>query len=152
SDPFTSLGQANAIASAVGALLWLALRRHIYGRRELSLSSCPLLGAQVVLGLVGNGLLLLPALLQLISLPTATANLVAVGEVWGWLALVLALAAALWYADQVAPAARVHCLVIFGLAAGVLAAGTVAPWDRRNWLSFHALTVCWCLTGLATLA
>ena len=64
--------QANVIASATGALLWLAMRRHIYGRLEISLSSGPLLAAQVSLGVLGNVLLLgLPLLTARVGVLTA---------------------------------------------------------------------------------
>jgi hypothetical protein len=146
------LVQANAIASAVGALLWLTMRRHIYGRPELSLSSGPLLAAQGTLGLLANGLLLGLPLVLLAVYPPLAPDLAQVGEAGGWLALILAFAAALWFADQVLPRNRVHILVLFGLALGVLAACALGPLDPGNWLSFHALTVTWCLTGLLTLA
>ena len=50
--------QANGVASAAAALVWLGMRRHIYGQLELSIESGPLIAVQVALGLFANVLLL----------------------------------------------------------------------------------------------
>jgi hypothetical protein len=144
--------QANTIATAAGALLWLAMRRHIYEQPELSISGGPLLAAQVTLGIVGNALLLGWPLVLLVVYPPLASGLGQFGEAWGWLALLLAFTASLWYCDQIAPPKRAHIVVIFGLALGVLAACAVGPFDTGDWLSFHVLTAIWCMTGLLTLA
>jgi hypothetical protein len=161
SDEFAFLchmGQANVIATAAGTLLWLAFRRRIYQQRELSVRTGPLLAVQVALGLLSNLAMLGLAFLGLFVDPTIAGKLAEVGGPWGWLALILTLSAALWYADQVIPRNRAHVLVLGGLLLGVLAACTAGNWDTGptpsplKWLSFHVLTVLWCMTGLFTLA
>ena len=49
------------------------------------------------------------------------------------------------------PALRGWAGGVGGLTAGVWLAGTAAPWDRGNWLSFHAVMATWLLAGLTSL-
>src|SRR5262249_61301588 len=76
----------------------------------------------------------------------------AVGNVWGWLALLLALAAGFWYVVVAARHAAVHLLGSAGLAVGVLAACTINRWDAGDWLSYHLLVAAWTLAAALPLA
>jgi hypothetical protein len=139
---------ANVTASAGVALVWLGLRRRLPDWPAPG----PLLALQAVLGLAGNTmLLLLPAGLLLLDpdtpLPPAFD---AAGFGGGWLALLLAAAAALWHFGDVAPRRRLHVLALTGLSAGVLIACLARRWDGPGlWRSFHVLTAAWGLLGLA---
>jgi hypothetical protein len=140
------LVQVNVLVSAAVALGWLALQRR--------LPAVPLLAVQVALGLAANAVLLAVPLLSLVAAPAVPLppGLLPVGAVWGWLALLLALAAAGWYAADAVPGGVGHLLPVLGLAAGVLAACAVNPWDGGTWLSYHVLLVAWALTALVTVA
>jgi hypothetical protein len=153
-DWWIYLVQANVIASAAIALLWLVARKRLYGERELTLSAGPLLATQVSLGLCGNALLLTGPLVQLFAEPAALSEgWLAVGHFSGWLALVLTLVAAFWYAEQIVPRNRGQVLVAFGLAAGIVAACTASGRDpSAAWLGYHVLLTAWAGTGLALAA
>jgi hypothetical protein len=140
------LVQVNVLVSVAVALGWLALRRR--------LGAGPLLAAQVALGLVANAALLAVPLVSLVTAPAAPLppELLAVGALWGWLALFLALAAACWYAAETAPGGVLALVPALGLAAGVLAACAVNPWDGGTWLSYHVLLSSWALTALVPVA
>jgi hypothetical protein len=143
-----TLFQANVIASAGATLLWLWLRRRLHEPADLARTAGVPLAVQVALGCVGNILLLLLPLLMLVVDPNLVpANLARVGDVWGWLALTLALAAAVWYFRQVEARMGVHLMGVLGLALGVLLACTVSRGDAGNWLSFHVLTASWLIVG-----
>jgi hypothetical protein len=156
--------QANAAATGAAALLWLAARKRFYGDLELKLSSSPLLFVQILMGILANGPLLGLALLILFVAPdpgTTLLNFLAdVGKAGGWLALLLPMAAALWYTSQSTPRSRLPMAVVFGLALGILGACTACEWDASlaaipgpsNWLGFHVLTAAWSTLGLGTLA
>jgi hypothetical protein len=140
------LVQVNALVSAVVSLGWLALRRRV--------GAGPLLAVQVALGLTANAVLLAVPLVSLVAAPDVALppGLPAVGAVWGWLALVLALAAAGWYAAESAPGRVFAVVPALGLAAGVLAACAVNPWDGGTWLSYHVLLLACAMTALVTVA
>jgi hypothetical protein len=148
-DWWPRLVQANAAAVALVAVLWLSLGPRLYGQTELTPGAAPLLGVQVLLGLLLNaGLLALP-LLMLVLNPTQplSADLALVGDVWGWLALLLAWAAGEGYANQLMPRARVHLRGFLSLAVGVLAACLVNRADRGSWLSYHILLAAWAIAA-----
>jgi hypothetical protein len=145
--------QVNVLVSAAVALAWLGLRRHLYEKAVSNVAAAPLLAAQVLLGLAGNVPLLGGPLLSLFAAPgePLPPELLPAGTLWGWLPLVLALAAACWYAVEAAPHVIVPLLVALGVGGGVLAACSVNPWDRGTWLSARVLLVAWLLTAVATL-
>jgi hypothetical protein len=149
-----ALAQANLIATSLCGLLWLAARRELYGKQELTLARTPFLGLQVCVGLAGNILILAWPLVTLVSNPASQLSpvLQAVGSVAGWLGLGLAFLAAYLYAGQIAPRQRGHVLVAFGLAVGILAACSVGYHDQASWLSYHVLMGAWIGTGLMILA
>jgi hypothetical protein len=158
-DPFTQwwvyLVQANVIAGAVVALLWLTARKQLYDRPELSFTTGPLLTVQVSLGLCGNFVLLLWPLICLLVEPgqPLPPELRPVGFISGWLALLLSVVAFFWYADQVAPRSRGHVLVVFGLALAILAACSASRGTGPgDWLAYHVLLATWTGTGLVILA
>jgi hypothetical protein len=147
--------QANAVATAGVAFLWLAVRRQIYDARALSLATSPLLATQIALGLAANFPLLAGPLAQIVGLPGEPfpAALVPIGHVGGWLALLLPAAAALWYADQAEPRARGHLLIAGCMGLGILAACSAAAGAHPgDWLAYHVLTATWAGLGLAVLA
>jgi hypothetical protein len=147
--------QANVIAAAVVALLWLGTRKQLSGTLELSIARGPLLAIQIALGLSGNAVLLLGPLGWLFANPgkPLTVDLLLAGQIWGWLALCLGVAAAFWYADQVAPRGRGHVLCTFGMAVGTLAACSASQWAQPgDWLAYHVLIAAWTGTGLIILA
>ncbi|MHB9046607.1 MAG: hypothetical protein ACYC35_11755, partial [Pirellulales bacterium] len=148
------LVQANTIASASVAILWLAAMRRLYGDRELRAATCPWLATQVALGLVGNVFLLWLASVRLFLEPTPDfpAWLLQGGQIPGWLALGLAAIAGGWYLSQVAPRKLLHALCGAGVGIGTLAACAVAAQDPGDWRAYHVLTTAWAAVGLAALA
>jgi hypothetical protein len=154
-DWWIALVQANVLASAAVALLWLGARKWLYEGRELRLATSPFLAAQLMLAVSGNLVLLLGPLAQLVANPGEgwPPALAEVGNLWGWLALALPAAAAFWYTNRVAPRSRGHVLVAFGLALGVLAACSAGRGaELESWLTYHVLTAAWTGIGLVILA
>jgi len=149
SEWWVPLVQANVLAASAVALLWLAVRRRLVGSEQ----SAPLLTVQVALGLLGNAVLLIGPMSELLIHPgTIGGDVAQAGTVWGWLSLLGALAAAVWHVGQTVARGSVHVLCVLGLGLGVLAACTVGRWDTHNWLAYHTLTVAWALTAVAALA
>jgi hypothetical protein len=147
------LGQANAIAAAVAALLWRASPLGLVRAAPPGAGFVSLLTVQVALGLVANVVLLATAAYLLVEQPgTLHPNILATGQVWGWLAFVLALLAAGGYATRVSAYWRTHFAGAKSLALGVLAACSVASWDDQRWLAYHTLLAAWALTGLLMVA
>src|SRR5262249_52199886 len=95
------LVQANTVVAAVVAFAWLACARAFYGAARPDLFAAPLLAVQVLLPLLGNVALLAGPLALLVAEPGNLSPLVPqAGHIGGWLALVLALAAAATYAGR----------------------------------------------------
>jgi len=73
----------------------------------------------------------------------------------GWIALVLAAAAAAWYLRQVSPEILFHTVGGLGLGIGVLVTCSTADGSGRlaldDWLSYHVLFTSWAAAGLAVL-
>ncbi len=140
--------QLAALGAALWALGWLAARRW-RGVADTPLTR-PLLTAQLSLAGVACGLLAFLPLTALILDPQRplSAALAQAGDGLGWPALLLTAGAGLWLVGQVAPRGRSHVAAVALLAASVLAACSVTPWDTGNWLSFHTLLACWVATGL----
>jgi hypothetical protein len=149
-----SLLQTDLIAAGVVALTWLAARRHLYHEAPLRARSSPLLGVLVGLGLAGS---IAPAGGVLIHLLLAPADplpalLLQVGRPAGWVALLVPMAAALWYLGLVAPRNVVHVVGAGGLMLGVLAACSAAQiTGQGGWLAHHVLSLAWTLLGLVIL-
>jgi hypothetical protein len=156
SDWWVPLVQVNVIASALAACAWLALGRRLGGTDQ----STPLRTVQVALGLLGNVALLLGPTVWLVAEPaTAHPELIQVGTYLGWLALLAALAAAVWHAGRTLAAGGIHVLCGLGLALGVLLAASAAhvhprwqAWSAQGgWLAYHVLLAAWAALGAATL-
>jgi hypothetical protein len=145
-----NLARWNAAASAVSALTWLATRRWL-GERT---APGPLLAVQATLGLAVNSIVLLVPFGVLLFDPSTALPGWARPEIpaGGWIALVLATAAAVWHRRVTAPSRRIDVVGIFGLSAGVLLSCAAAPWDTGNWLSYHVLSASWAALGLAGVA
>jgi hypothetical protein len=156
-EPLTAwlvtLVQANVIVTAGIALLWLTARGWLYEGPLRQITAGPLMLVQVLLGLDGAAALLLPPLVCMALSPGSplAPELVPVGNVWGWLALLLAAAAAFWYAGAAVPHVLPHVAGALGLAAGVLVAISANGWNQNEWLSYHVLMTGWTLTGAAIL-
>jgi hypothetical protein len=148
------LVQANAIAGALVALLWLGLRQPLYRKTELTPTAAPMLATQLLLVLIGNAILLVEPLALLVLSPGESfpVHNLGAGQLLGWLALTLALMAAAAYALQVAPPTLVHVFCGFGLAFGVLNASVLARSAGSNWSAFHALLAAWTAAGPVALA
>ncbi len=152
------LGQANLIASATVAVLWLAARRRLYAERRLNLGAGPLLALQMVVVVIGNvGLLAgaVPALIDLIETSVPFAKLPPLvshtGQAPGWIAWLLAATAAAIYIAQDSPRRLLHIFAPATLGLGVLVACTAAP-HVEPWLPYHLLVTFWCVSGLLLLA
>jgi hypothetical protein len=147
------LVQANTLAAAAVAFVWLLLCRRLYGVRRPDLPAAPLLGLQVILPLAGNAALLVGPLVLLVRSPGALPPQVPqAGHALGWLALMLAMAAGLGYAGRGLLRSALHLLASLGLALGVLAACTAAHFDGGDFLAYHALTAAWAALGVLFLA
>jgi hypothetical protein len=151
-DWWVVLIQANVIASAMGTMLWLSVREWLFPPADLARPPGPLLSVQVALGFLGNALLLLFPLGHLVLQPgDLPRHLADVGQTGGWAALILAMAAAVWYLQQNPAPIGTHLVGGMALALGVLLACTASQWDTGNWLAFHVLTAAWLLAGAAML-
>lgn len=97
-DYWLRLVQANVIASAAVAAVWLAARKRLYRLREMTLGESPLLATQVLLPVAGNCALLILPVAWLLHTPDHLPrwmNELAAPQ--GWIGLLLAAAAAAWY-------------------------------------------------------
>ncbi len=151
------LVQANVIASAAVALVWLAARRRLYQLRELSLRASPMLAVQTALGVVATAVLLIPVVVGVVQspdpLPAWTTQLASPA---GWLALVLAMGAAAWYLLEISPQDVFHAAGGLALGGGVLAMCLAARWTAAagsgDWLPYHVLMSAWAAGGLILFA
>lgn len=158
-DWWLLLVQANVIASAVVALVWLAACKRLYELRDLTVRASPLLALQTALGVLGNVAILVPAVVSLAASPRMPPNWLAdLPTPAGWLALLLASAAAAWYVRQVSPGGLFHVIGGLALGVGVLAAAASPlwiehlPWELDvAWLMYHKLTATWAAMGLLVL-
>src|SRR5262249_44131893 len=127
------LVQANVLAGAVVALLWLTGRRLL--RHD---GPQPLLEVQLGLCLVGLAVLLVGPGAWLIAQPSPVPEHVRqAGDVAGWAALALTAVAAAWRLREWAARAGLHVLCGLGLGLGGLAACSAGWWDRGDWLAYH---------------
>jgi hypothetical protein len=163
SDWWIPLLQANVIIGSVATLAWLWARQRLYGPLKLHASAGPLLALQAAFGLAGNVLLLgvpvgllylVPGLSAAgqIQAGTGSACLAQAGQVGGWLALVLGMAAAAWHVRQTTLRSQIPFVCALAAGVGVLAACAVSRWDHGDWLAYHVLTAAWTITAAAILA
>ncbi len=156
-DYWLRLVQANVIASAAVAVVWLAARRRLYELREMTLGESPLLATQVLVPVAGNCALAVLPVAWLVHTPgwlPLWMNELAAPQ--GWIGLLLTTAAAAWYLRQSQPKSLLHVLGGFAVGAGVLTACSVASIYRHapanSWIAYHALTTAWAAAGLMVLA
>ena len=149
------LVQANAIASATVALAWTAARRWLYESHKPTLAESPLLSLQVVLPVAANAVLLLVPVVRLLQTPACLPTWMGeLADAPGWMALLLAAAAAAWYLWHTLPGAMPHVLGGALLGAGVLAACSVTrigPPNFADWLEYHVLTTAWAAAAMSVL-
>jgi hypothetical protein len=156
-DNWIILLQAGTIAAALWALGWMdivtRLPRGFFGaspRRVSLLPSGTLLRVHVLLAVLGNLILALLALPRLLANPTdlqMLADLLAVGNIAGWLTFAAGLFAILTYARRFRRAWEPHVWGGAILGFGVLVACVAARWDQQNWLAYHALMTVWTLSA-----
>ena len=153
-DYWLRLVQANVIASAAVAVVWLAARKRLYELREMTLGESPLLATQVLLPVAGNSRLAVLPVVWLMHtpgwLPPWMDELAAPQ---GWIGLLLTAAAAAWYLRQTQagqPVARAG-----GPCGRRGRVGCVSAWPRSiglraadAWIAYHALTTAWAAAGL----
>ncbi len=140
-----TLAQANVLAAAGVALVWLLAAR----RSGPGLPGGWLLTVQIGLALAGNAALLVGPVSAVISDPSNLPPFVAeTGRVLGWLALLLTTAVAAWGARRTPGGLTAALLVGCGLGAGVLAACSAARWDHGHWLAYHVLMASWGLVAI----
>ena len=145
--------QANLIAGAAVALLWLAAHERMYADRLLSISAGPLLGLQISLLALGNLLALGIPLAELVIEPGRIAgSLVQAGGRSGALAWLLGGAAIGIYCHKVARRELPHIVTALLLGLGVLAAGAAAAWHAEPWAPYHVLMAAWTASGFVLLA
>jgi hypothetical protein len=155
-DPeWVRIVQLSSLAAGVWAAIWLASRRWVAAWQETSEnpSAQPLMLVQIAIGALGMALLVVPALLRIYGRPEwpLGGTWIAVGDLHGWLALLVTAAAAFWYAGQFGAHRREPVVIPSILAGGVLAACAAGQWDTGNWLAYHVLTATWAGASLALL-
>ena len=144
--------QANVVATSAAALAWLAAARWLYDEPARQQGSAPLRAVQVLLGLLGNAILLLGPLVWLLVRPDDLEPTVArAGGAWGWATFAVALIPAVWHWWGRVNRAMAHLLCVAGLALGVLAACTSAGFVDPDWRSYHILSAVWFTVGLVAL-
>ena len=156
------LVQANIIASAAVALVWLAARKRLYQLGARSLAESPLLALQIGLPLAANAVLLAAPVWWLVQWPAGLPQWMnELGAAAGWIALALAMIAAACYLVKAVPGNLIHVLGGSGLGVGVLTACAVARFQPpmycgAPWLTYHILVAalaaaCTILLGIGIL-
>ena len=132
------LVQANVLAVGGVSLAWL-----LASRCRL-LPGGLLLNVQIGVALAGNALLLAGPLSAIVTWPDNPLFMVIqAGSPLGWLTWAAATVAAAWRVHRRPGHLSAGLLVGCGLAAGVLAACSAAPWDQGHWLAYHILMASW---------
>ncbi|MBN1909785.1 MAG: hypothetical protein JW818_08600 [Pirellulales bacterium] len=130
--------QANLIASAAVALIWLAAVDRLGRLGEVGLRGSPLLAFQTSLPLAAQAVLSALPLGSLIyhgeRLPGWMAS---IAEPRGWFALTLVGVAVTWLGLRTSRANLPHVLGWFGMAAAGMAACLAV--NRPDWLAYHVL-------------
>ena len=149
------LVQANVIATAAVALIWLAAWKRLYELRAFSIRTSPLLAAQTTLGAAGLTAVLIPAVVRAVIEPGRLPEwAVQLASPPGWVALAMVAAAAGWYLFQASPRDMLHVAGCLALGIGVLSMGAAAQWSETSaipWLSYHTLMVAWAAAAAAIL-
>lgn len=143
--------QANAIAGGLVALIWLAARERFMGTGLVA--TRPYLASQIALPCLINIVLIGTSFLTIFIQPALSTPrqdyLISLSQLGGWLALLLPMAATLWYAPR---EHRLKLLALHGLGLGVLAGCLAMRWDSGDWLAFHVLTAVWLLVAVGVTA
>jgi hypothetical protein len=145
------LAQANIVAAALVALLWLGARKLVYEDRP-NVGAAPLLATQIALAFAANTLLLIGPCARLVMQPwqTLPAEFTGIGSLLGWAALGLTVSAAFWFAGTETRGQRGHVLMSAGLLTSILLAVTQANRSPdHTWLAYHLLMAGWTVLGLA---
>jgi len=149
------LVQANVIATAAVALIWLAAWKRLYELRAFSIRTSPLLAAQTTLGAAALAAVLIPAVARAVIEPGQLPDwAVQLASPVGWVALAMVAAAAGWYLFQASPRDLLHVAGCLALGIGVLSMGTAAQWAGTAaipWISYHTLMVVWAAGAAAIL-
>jgi hypothetical protein len=151
------LVQANAIASSVVALVWLAAHRRLYQLRDVSVRQSPLLAVQIAMPIVANAAILLVAFFALLSEPQRILDpwMHEIAQPAGWLSLLLPAVAAAWFFERAEAGKLIHVLGGLGLGVGVLIACQAESFtfvEAKDWLACHALYVSWTAAAVVLLA
>jgi hypothetical protein len=143
--------QANIIASAVVALLWLAVRGPLSTLFRREATGSHFLPMQANGPVIASLATLAPAVFLLVFQPELPLplELEPAAGVWGWLAFAIAMSAAAWYAGAIRPRMLFSCVCVLGLGLGALAAVLVARTNMADWWPYHVLVTGWTLTALA---
>lgn len=146
-----ALVQANVIASASVAILWLLALRRLYELRTISIGASPLLALQTALPVAGMAVLCaLPPGDLFWHAESISDWLAPLAAPQGWLALALSAAAAAWYWLRLSLRNLPHVAALVGFPAASLAACLFA--DAPDWQAYHALLVGFSVVGAAILA
>ncbi len=145
----TRLVQVNSLVSAFAAVVWIAAARRLYPSTDAPYLSAPLLTLQVLLGVLGNLVVLVRPAIHLIASPDRLDSVIEdAGSPLGWCVL-LALVPAIWHLHRWLSEAVVFLGSGLGLCLGILGACTVAArLPSHPWLGYHVLTLSWALTGI----
>ncbi|MBN2578149.1 MAG: hypothetical protein JXB10_04085 [Pirellulales bacterium] len=149
------LVQANVIASAAGALLWLAARKRLFKLGEGRWRHSPLLALQVGLPVFGTILLLVVPLAMLASHPLGLpGGMDRWADTTGWVSLLLTVAAAAWYVYRTSPGGLMRLFDATGVAVGVMVACSAAGNGNAvfPWQEYHLLYTTWAAAALILLA
>ena len=139
------LVQANVITSAATACSWLLILWRLH-------SASAWLAGQVILGALGNLVLLGHAAFWLIARPDGPPDsAVVIGGASGWAAFVAALVPLCWWTGLYCPARKLMLFAGSGMALSVLIAATVARWSSASWLAYHVLAASWAAVGAVVL-
>jgi hypothetical protein len=151
-DWWVYLLQANVIAAALVSLLWMSLGTRLYSTERLRIRFAPLLTLQVAGTFVGNIVLLSAPLFLLVVDPARPfpADVVPVGHVWGWLAMLAVSVSALAFTFTFSPSLSSHVVSGIGLGIGVLLACRWAQTSGTNWNSYHVLMAAWTVACIGT--
>ncbi len=149
---WVDLVQVNVFATSATALAWLAAARWLYDDVTRQKGLAPLRAVQVLLGLVGNAVLLLGPVVYLIARPDALHPIVReAGGAWYWATFAVALTPAAWHWWGRGNRGMAHLLCGACLGIGVLAACFSAGFVDTEWRSYHVLAGAWAIVGFVSL-
>lgn len=129
----------------LGVLKWQVLKwQKTQATEPQTIQPSSLLNLQIVLAMVFNAMLIIPATLVLFLRPGAATQrfLPEVADVSGWFALALALAAALWRAQMAGRKLSVGVCMAGLLTSGAMLSLLSSRWDpNAPWCGYHTMVV-----------